>query len=111
ATEFQGEITYYNPALGACGYTDGDDDTIVAIPKEFWDSISTLTSYGIDLPAHPLCNKKITIKSGDKAATATIHDRCDGCVGHAIDVTPKLFQDLFGSLDGGRLDCTWEINE
>ncbi|KAI0144166.1 hypothetical protein F4776DRAFT_462136 [Hypoxylon sp. NC0597] len=112
---FSGEITYYNAALGACGYPDvGKDDTtnIVAIPKEFWDNISTLTSYGLNQPAHPLCDKTITITTADgKKTTATIRDRCDGCSGHAIDVTPHTFLDLFGSLDGGRLECSWEINE
>ncbi|KAI1773566.1 hypothetical protein F4818DRAFT_423041 [Hypoxylon cercidicola] len=113
--DFSGEITYYNVALGACGYDDsGKDETenIVAIPKDFWDNISSATSYGIDQPAHPLCNKKITIKAPDgTAVTAVIRDRCAGCAGHAIDVTPKAFKDLFGSLDGGRLDCSWEIDE
>ncbi|KAI0387081.1 hypothetical protein F5Y04DRAFT_242965 [Hypomontagnella monticulosa] len=113
--KFDGEITYYNAALGACGYPDeGKDDTtnIVAIPKQFWDNISTLTSYGINQPAHPLCDKTITITaSNGKTTTAKIRDRCDGCVNQAIDVTPHTFMDLFGSLDGGRLDCSWEINE
>ncbi|KAI1402280.1 hypothetical protein F4819DRAFT_291531 [Hypoxylon fuscum] len=113
--KFSGEITYYNAALGACGYPDvGKDDTenIVAIPKQFWDNISTLTSYGINQPAHPLCDKTITITSPDgKTTTAKIRDRCDGCVDLAIDVTPHTFKDLFGSLDSGRLDCSWTINE
>ncbi|KAI1416163.1 hypothetical protein F5Y13DRAFT_154711 [Hypoxylon sp. FL1857] len=112
---FQGDITYYNAALGACGYTDtGKDDTenIVAIPMGFWDSISTATSFGLNEPAHPLCDKTITITaSNGKKTTAVIRDRCTGCVGHAIDVTPHTFMDLFGSLDGGRLECSWEINE
>ncbi|KAI1382513.1 uncharacterized protein F4822DRAFT_435501 [Hypoxylon trugodes] len=111
---FSGEITYYNAGLGACGYPDdGKDDTtnIVAIPAQFWDNISTATSYGLNQPAHPLCDKTITITSLDgKATTATIRDRCGGCAGHAIDVTPHAFNELFGSLEGGRLDCTWEIN-
>ncbi|KAI1136155.1 hypothetical protein F5Y05DRAFT_112341 [Hypoxylon sp. FL0543] len=112
---FQGDITYYNAALGACGYSDtGKDDTtnIVAIPMDFWDSISTATSFGLNEPAHPLCDKTITITaSNGKKTTAVIRDRCQGCKGHAIDVTPHTFMDLFGSLDGGRLECSWEINE
>ncbi|KAI4864293.1 hypothetical protein F4820DRAFT_449131 [Hypoxylon rubiginosum] len=113
--EFSGEITYYNAALGACGYEDSgkdDSENIVAIPKDFWDNISSATSYGLDQPAHPLCDKTITITAPDgTTAKATIRDRCVGCVGHAIDVTPKAFTDLFGSLEGGRLDCSWEIDE
>ncbi|KAI1762627.1 hypothetical protein GGR53DRAFT_500974 [Hypoxylon sp. FL1150] len=115
ATEYSGQITYYNVGLGACGYDDtGKDDTtnIVAIPEGFWDAISTATSYGIDQPAHPLCDKTITITAPDgTTAKATIRDRCAGCSGHAIDVTPHTFSSLFGSLTAGRLDCTWEIDE
>ncbi|KAI1806781.1 hypothetical protein F4811DRAFT_509191 [Daldinia bambusicola] len=113
--KFDGEITYYNAALGACGYEDeGKDDSenIVAIPKQFWDNISTATSYGINQPAHPLCDKTITITaSNGKTTKAKIRDRCDGCVNLAIDVTPHTFLDLFDSLDGGRLDCSWTIDE
>ncbi|OTB12379.1 hypothetical protein K445DRAFT_321113 [Daldinia sp. EC12] len=113
--KFDGEITYYNAALGACGYEDeGKDDSenIVAIPKQFWDNISTATSYGINQPAHPLCDKTITITaSNGKTTKAKIRDRCDGCVNLAIDVTPHTFLDLFDSLDGGRLECSWTIDE
>ncbi|KAI1389548.1 uncharacterized protein F4822DRAFT_204561 [Hypoxylon trugodes] len=113
--KFSGEITYYNAALGACGYEDtgvDDSENIVAIPKAFWNAISTLTSYGINQPAHPLCDKTITITAPNgKTTTAKIRDRCDGCSGDAIDVTPHTFKDLFGSLDAGRLDCSWTINE
>ncbi|KAF3058434.1 putative allergen asp f7 protein [Daldinia childiae] len=113
--KFDGEITYYNAALGACGYEDvGKDDSenIVAIPKQFWDNISTATSYGINQPAHPLCDKTITITTSDgKTTKAKIRDRCDGCVNLAIDVTPHTFLDLFDSLDGGRLECSWTIDE
>ncbi|KAI8966574.1 hypothetical protein F5Y11DRAFT_108600 [Daldinia sp. FL1419] len=113
--KFDGQITYYNAALGACGYEDeGKDDSenIVAIPKQFWDNISTATSFGINQPAHPLCDKTITITaSNGKTTKAKIRDRCDGCVNLAIDVTPHTFLDLFDSLDGGRLDCSWTIDE
>ncbi|KAI5859712.1 hypothetical protein GGS23DRAFT_600096 [Durotheca rogersii] len=112
--KYDGEITYYNAALGACGYPDeGKDDSenIVAIPKDFWDAISTATSYGINQPAHPLCDKTITISTADgKTAKAVIRDRCAGCVGSAIDVTPHAFLQLFGSLDGGRLEASWSID-
>ncbi|KAI1657329.1 hypothetical protein F4813DRAFT_389914 [Daldinia decipiens] len=113
--KFDGEITYYNAALGACGYEDeGKDNSenIVAIPKQFWDNISTATSYGINQPAHPLCDKTITITTSDgKTTKAKIRDRCGGCTGMAIDVTPHTFLDLFDSLDGGRLECSWTIDE
>ncbi|KAI1336337.1 hypothetical protein F5Y15DRAFT_212546 [Xylariaceae sp. FL0016] len=110
--ENTGDITYYTVGPGACGYDDSgkdDSENIVAIPHAFWDSISTLTSYGVDQPANPLCDKKIKITADGKSATATIRDRCGGCEGMAIDVTSHAFIELFGSTDAGRLDASWEI--
>ncbi|CAJ2503284.1 Uu.00g106780.m01.CDS01 [Anthostomella pinea] len=108
------EITYYTVGPGACGYDDSGKDSsenIVAIPHAFWDSISMATSLGVDEPAHPLCNKVISIQSKTGTTTGTIRDRCGGCENMAIDVTSHAFIDLFGSTTSGRNDVTWWINE
>jgi hypothetical protein len=31
AQTVEGDLTYYNPALGACGQTHGDGDAVVAV--------------------------------------------------------------------------------
>ncbi|KAI0012305.1 hypothetical protein F4779DRAFT_84503 [Xylariaceae sp. FL0662B] len=109
-----GDITYYTVGIGACGWDDtgaDESENIVAIPHKFWDDISTATNLGLDQPVHPLCGKTITITGADgKTCTAKITDRCGGCEDFAIDVTSKVFTDLFGSLEGGRLEASWFIN-
>jgi hypothetical protein len=113
--ENAGEITYYNVGMGSCGYDDtgaDDNDNIVAIPANYWDSISTATNLGVNMPAHPLCDKTITIVAANgNTAQAKIRDKCPGCSGMTIDVTPHAFRELYGSLDGGREECTWYLNE
>lgn len=110
----EGDITYFNVALGACGYDDtGADETenIVALPAGMWDAESTLTSYGLNMPAHPWCDKIITIEAPNgKTVEAKVRDRCPGCDGASIDVTPHAFKQLYGSLEAGRTECKWWFN-
>ncbi|RYP89476.1 hypothetical protein DL769_000027 [Monosporascus sp. CRB-8-3] len=107
----EGDITYFNVALGACGYDDtGADETenIVALPAGMWDAESKLTSYGLNMPAHPWCDKIITIEApSGKTVDAKVRDRCPSCVGASIDVTPHAFKQLFGSLEAGRTEAKW----
>ncbi|RYP04333.1 hypothetical protein DL764_004526 [Monosporascus ibericus] len=107
----EGDITYFNVALGACGYDDtGADETenIVALPAGMWDAESTLTSYGINMPAHPWCDRIITIEAPNgNTADAKVRDRCPSCDGASIDVTPHAFKQLYGSLEVGRTEAKW----
>jgi hypothetical protein len=59
---------------------------------------------------NPMCGKTITIHGGGKTTTATVKDKCMGCAPHDIDVSEKVFLELFGSLDGGREPVTWSFN-
>lgn len=108
-----GDMTYYAVGLGACGWDNtGDDQTenIVAVSQTYFQSVSSLTSYGIDMPANPLCGKTITVSANGKSIQCTIRDACPGCTVNSIDVTEKAFKELFGSLDVGRGTVTWSLN-
>ncbi|KAI0472876.1 hypothetical protein GGR56DRAFT_652283 [Xylariaceae sp. FL0804] len=112
ANMHQGSITYYAVGLGACGWDDAGQDessNIVAIPHAYWDSISTATNLGVGQPANPLCGKHITIEYQGKTSTAEIRDRCGGCDGMHIDVSQKVFTDLFGSTESGIDEISWYI--
>ncbi|KAI1851026.1 hypothetical protein JX265_004558 [Neoarthrinium moseri] len=110
-----GKMTYYTVGLGSCGWDDaGDDDTmnIVAMGAGVWDAISSLTSYGLNQPAHPLCGQEITITAANgKSTTGIIRDKCPGCpTPDSIDVSEKIFLDLMGSTTAGVVDVTWSYN-
>lgn len=102
--ETSGQITYYTVGLGSCGQDDsgrGDTDNIVAMSHNFMGPVSN---------GNPKCGRKIKITaSNGKSTIATIRDTCMGCSTNDIDVSPKVFNDLFGSLDGGRLNCKWAL--
>lgn len=113
AEKFTGDITYYQPGMGSCGYDDSNPKgNVVAVSKDWFMKVGQgKTSYGVDQPANILCDKTITISAKGKTTQATIRDSCPGCAPGSIDVTEGAFTDLFGSLDIGRGEVTWWLNE
>ncbi|KAI1362898.1 hypothetical protein F5Y08DRAFT_258264 [Xylaria arbuscula] len=109
--DYSGDITYYAPGLGACGYTDSESSLIVALSVDDWAARGSGTNSGVDQPNHPWCNQMITITAANgNTATAKVHDKCPGCASGSIDVTEPIFMQLFGSLSGGRETMTWTFN-
>jgi hypothetical protein len=101
---FSGELTYYALGFGACGEDDANMDrssNVVAISHLKMGTLSN---------SNPMCGQTITIYANGKSTTATVRDKCMGCAEDDIDVSEKVFLELYGSLDGGRLECTWEFN-
>lgn len=100
-----GDLTYYTVGMGACGEDDtGADNSqnIVAISHLLMGTQSN---------GNPMCGQSITINTADgKTASAVVKDKCMGCAITDIDVSEKVFLQLFGSLDGGRLPVTWSFD-
>ncbi|KAK4662219.1 uncharacterized protein QC763_701580 [Podospora pseudopauciseta] len=96
-----GHMTYYEVGPGACGHDDsgkGYTHNIVAIS-------SALVS-GQD--AGDACGRRISIKGHDgKKVTAVVRDKCPSCPPGGIDVSPKVFKELVGSLDVGKTEVSW----
>lgn len=99
---YSGDLTYYDPALGACGLTNSGSDTIVAVSHFVFDAVSV----GSDPNSNPLCGKKIRARRGDKSIDLTVVDRCTGCQPTDIDVTRSVFADL-ANIDQGRVSVSW----
>ncbi|KAF5234374.1 hypothetical protein FANTH_12154 [Fusarium anthophilum] len=102
-----GQLTYYEVGLGACGQdSTGQDETgnIVAISKFLYNAAKIDEN-----PNHnPLCGSTIIIKnSNGKTSHATILDKCEGCAINDIDVSHKVFKEIWGSLYEGRTDIQW----
>lgn len=99
---YNGDLTYYDPALGACGLTNSGSDTIAAVSHFVFDAVSV----GSNPNANPLCGKKIRARRGDKSIDLTVVDRCTGCQPTDIDVTRSVFADL-ANIDEGRVSVSW----
>lgn len=96
-----GDMTYYDTALGACGWTnDGTTEKVVALSHLLMGTQSN---------GNPYCGKTITIEHGGKTTTAKVVDKCMGCEPYAIDLSDAAFQDL-ADMGVGRTTATWYIN-
>ena len=101
---YQGDLTYYDPGLGACGVTSANGDKIVAVSHIIFDAVQT----GSNPNANPLCGKKVRVKrlGGDTTVDLTVVDRCTGCQPDDLDMTEDTFSTL-AAVALGRVKGEW----
>ncbi|KAI6380612.1 hypothetical protein MCOR25_001549 [Pyricularia grisea] len=103
---YQGELTYYNPGLGACGEDDNDDSMVVAVGHELFDEAG-----GGD--ANPnnnrLCGRKIRVSAdgGGDSIELTVVDRCEACQPTDLDLSPAAFR-MLADESRGRIKGEWQ---
>ena len=83
----QGDITYYDGGLGACGTNVDPTGNGIALPFAFMGTQSN---------GNPYCYRTLTIYNPATgiSAQAEVMDKCEGCDGRSIDLTPALFSTL-----------------
>ncbi|KAI1820593.1 RlpA-like double-psi beta-barrel-protein domain-containing protein-containing protein [Xylaria intraflava] len=86
-----GDMTFYQPGLGACGETDSASEDVVALsPAQFTGS----------------CGRTITVTKDGRTAEAKVVDLCPSCASGAIDVSLTVFQSLADPAVG-RTTVSW----
>lgn len=97
-----GKMTYYTPGQGSCGAVNSVSDLVVAIPASL---------YGTDPNpnASPMCQKTAAITCNGKVVKAAVKDKCLGCGGNDIDVSPAVFRQC-GDLGAGTMAVSWDLN-
>ncbi|PBP25064.1 riboflavin aldehyde-forming enzyme [Diplocarpon rosae] len=97
----EGDITYYEAGLGACGTTnDGSVEKVVALPHGMMGTQSN---------GNPYCGMTVTIMLGSKTTHATVVDKCMGCDDNSIDLSTAAFADL-AEFAVGRTQAKWYID-
>jgi hypothetical protein len=107
---FTGDLTYYAPALGACGITSSPSDLICAVSHLVFDAAST----GSNPNANPLCGRRIRVQRYDdrpgvqanRSVDVRVVDRCVGCAATDLDLSPAAFDELAGE-EMGRVVGSW----
>ncbi|KAI1148289.1 RlpA-like double-psi beta-barrel-protein domain-containing protein-containing protein [Nemania diffusa] len=92
AVAFSGDMTYYDPGLGSCGWTNSNNDPVVALSASQSGN----------------CGKSIKIQHNGKTVTAKVVDKCPGCGSGSIDVSPAVFNQLADPAQG-RVQVTWNF--
>lgn len=104
---FEGELTYYSPSLGACGWYNSDSDAICAVSHLLWDAMQV----GGNPNTNTLCGRKLRVRRdvegvGPRTVDVTVVDRCTGCKPNDIDLSPSIFNQL-AKEEQGRVVGTW----
>ncbi len=106
---FTGDLTYYSPGLGACGWTSTGDDMICAVSHTVFDAAATSGNPN----ANPLCGKRVRIVrdyfeigAGNRSVDATVVDRCVGCGPRDLDLAPAVYDQLAPEVKG-RVTGSW----
>ncbi|EAS27380.3 riboflavin aldehyde-forming enzyme [Coccidioides immitis RS] len=99
---YSGDLTYYEPGLGACGITSAASENVCAVSRILYDAAST----GSDPNQNPLCGLKLRLRRGDKSVDVTVVDRCVACEPTDIDVSVSVFEKL-ALVEQGRVDVEW----
>ncbi|PFH56422.1 hypothetical protein XA68_16532 [Ophiocordyceps unilateralis] len=93
--EKTGDVTWYEPGLGACGETSLKEDAIVAVSPSYFDR-------------HDACSRKLRVTYHGASLDLRVVDRCAGCAVNDLDLSPSAFKHLVGDLGVGRVAAVWE---
>ncbi|KAF2673877.1 hypothetical protein BT63DRAFT_451932 [Microthyrium microscopicum] len=100
-----GQLTYFATGLGACGVTNQETDSIVAIDHQTFDSGNVDGN-----PNHNRnCGRVIRITQANYKTVSkdvTVVDRCEACQPGDLDVTRTIFGGL-APVESGRVQLSW----
>jgi len=112
---YDGELTYYSPALGACGIVSTEGEAICAVAWQLFDAAGPSAASGGNPNLNPLCGKRIRVtrnlaedpSTGNVTVDVTVVDRCTGCQPTDLDLSPSVFNKL-AQQDRGRVRGSWQ---
>lgn len=103
---WQGDMTWYDVGLGACGAWSQDSELVCAVSHVIYDAAATTSNPN----ENPLCQSSLRLLYNGKSVDVRVVDRCVDCEETDIDVSPGAFQQL-ANLDQGRVPISWQWNE
>ncbi|CAG8724617.1 13394_t:CDS:1 [Gigaspora margarita] len=103
--QFQGDATFFNTGLGACGISSNDNESVAALSSEIYDKLVP----GGNPNQCTACGKTCKVCFQEKCTDVTIVDRCPNCPNNAIDLSPTAFSKL-ASQALGRISVTYTCN-
>lgn len=100
-----GQLTYFTPAVGACGFTNTEADMVAAISHELWDKVQV----GANPNTNPLCGKRLRLTGPLGTVDVTVADRCPDstCTLWNVDASKGAYLKIAQEKDG-RVPLTWQ---
>lgn len=111
----EGDLTFFEPALGACGWYSTNADYICAVGQELFDAAGANAAGGGNPKLNPLCGRMIRVTRGlsdnlnhpNISVDVMVVDRCTDCELSDLDLAPIAFNTLAPE-SKGRVGGRWE---
>ncbi|KAI8377361.1 RlpA-like double-psi beta-barrel-protein domain-containing protein-containing protein, partial [Blakeslea trispora] len=102
---YRGGGTYFYPKtqggpIGACGPYEDNNSQIVALNAAQYGPLNKRSDW---------CGKRIKICHHERCTIATITDACPKCHYGGLDLTPAVWDQLYGDRSRGVLDIVWSL--
>ncbi|RHZ81759.1 hypothetical protein Glove_117g327 [Diversispora epigaea] len=100
---YNGDITFYNLGLGACGTVNSDSELACAIPGAQFDQFTPNGNPN----KNAKCGTFVKVTRGNKSVIVKVVDRCAGCNSEDIDLSPAAFNQIADPAEG-RVKGSWQ---
>jgi len=104
---YEGDLTYFAPALGACGWASSETDLVCAVSHKVFDAAGANAHSGGNPNMNPLCGKTIRVMRDNAAVDVRVVDRCTECEPTDLDLSPGVFNSLATQAQG-RVRGKWQ---
>ncbi|KAJ8089125.1 hypothetical protein PM082_014373 [Marasmius tenuissimus] len=104
ATVNKGDVTWYDPGLGACGFTSGPGELVAAVSVPVYDGFPGATP---NPNLNPICRKRARVTANGKSVDVIIVDKCMKCATGDIDLSPAAFTKLAPQSVGRITGASW----
>ncbi|CAF1131278.1 unnamed protein product [Adineta ricciae] len=103
---FSGIATYYDPNVGACGFTSSGDEFVCAIA----DALYETQTIGGNPNNNAFCRKQISVTGPKGTVIATIVDRCGSYKNMSgdLDLSRPAFNKISDPING-KIPVTWHF--
>ncbi|KAI1495985.1 RlpA-like double-psi beta-barrel-protein domain-containing protein-containing protein [Biscogniauxia marginata] len=116
AAIYSGDLTYYDPALGACGIHSASSEIVCAVSHLVFDAAASSSGSGPDPNTNPLCGMKIRVQrdfveagagmGNNRTVDVTVVDRCEDCAATDLDLSLAAFTQV-ALQESGRVIANW----
>ncbi|MFE3599991.1 RlpA-like double-psi beta-barrel domain-containing protein, partial [Streptomyces sp. NPDC059142] len=95
-----GQATWYNTGLGACGWYNNDSELVVAISTTLYGTYPNPNN-------SPQCGRQIRVNGPLGSVVVRVVDKCMSCATNDVDLSPTAFSRI-GDLNAGRINVSWD---
>lgn len=101
---FQGDGTFYNTGLGACGETSNDEELVCALNVIQFKDLNGNPNNSV------FCGRCLEVSGPLGSVKVKIVDKCPGCKEGDLDLSPAAFKKI-AKIDDGRVSISWKFCE